>query len=449
MDSTVLQATPAAEGDTEGTQHEEGKFDDIGSSSNPNRDVSNVAHRRQHSSGQSSSDSGMPNPPSPVHNFFKVYTDTGAEYTTSDGSIAFNYNPPVAVQALSHNERSRFPSFDSIGSSGSVVRKVPPPRNSKPKTSSAPTGQQDAKILPYHERRKLMQQRQAQEQPKSAAPAPRPPASFAQPSFVMPPHPPFSQFPPPQMYPPFMPPQAYGMQPPPQGFVYPPPPLPPISIPHYPPFPPPPGLYPAVPIDLHQQPQPYFLPPDRGKFIDNDFSSVGGHRARAPREQNTGPQNARPPIQPLPPYQRNIHSNGILLASKPHRSMPTDLSYAASSSFDSSDGNNETRKDLTPPPPPPSLPPPATHVRNDSSGSVSSLGSIDRGPATEQQQHRQHQVRSFFDRISPWKAAPAPSKEHTVGAFHRKNQAFLSKIVKQNSPRSLTSVSPSISARAK
>ena len=166
----------------------------------------------------------------------------------------------------------------------------------------------------------------------------------------------------------------------------------------------------------------------------------GSQQLFNPRRQNAGPQYARPPIQPLPPYQRSMNSNGNLLASKQQQQQPitlppTDsLTYAASSSFDSSDGNNETQKDLLPPPPPPPLPPPTGHIRQDSSGSVSSLGSVDRGSGTEHPKPPQQQARSFFDRIRPWKAAPPPTKEQSVHNFHGINQDFLSKVEKQNSP---------------
>ena len=199
-----------------------------------------------------------------------------------------------------------------------------------------------------------------------------------------------------------------------------------------------------------QPPQPFTALTDGGKISGGDPPPASGIKLYNPRRQNAGPQYARPPIQPLPPYQRSMNSSGSLLPSKQQQEqtstiMPTDsLSYAASSSFDSSDGNNETRNDLPPPPPPPPppLPPQTAHIRLDSSGSVSSLGSVERGSGTEHQkqpQPQQNRARSFFDRISPWKTAPPPSHEHSVRDFHRKNQAFLSKVEKQNSPQLLLS----------
>jgi hypothetical protein len=205
-----------------------------------------------------------------------------------------------------------------------------------------------------------------------------------------------------------------------------------------------------------QPPQPFAVLTYRGKTSDGDLPPASGSNLYNPRRQNAGPQYARPPIQPLPPYQRSINTNGSLLPSKQQQeqtstiTLTDSLSYAASSSFDSSDGNNDTRKDLPPPPPPPPLPPQTAHIRQDSSGSVSSLGSVDRGSGTEhpKQPQQQHTARSFFDRISPWKAAPPPSNQHSVHDFHRKNQDFLSKVEKQNSPRlSLSSGSPMSTAR--
>lgn len=471
MDSFVLQAKTAVSEDADETE-EDDRFDDT-TASNPSQTTTNVAqqqqqqqHSRRNSSGQSSADSGMHPPPSPVHNFFKVYAEGAApeDAAPSDGSIVFNYTPPPAVQSLSRNDRSRFPSFDSIGSSGSVVRKAPPARNTKlkapttPTTPTTPSGQSNRrKILPYHERRKLMQQRQAQEQSKPPAAPPRPPSGPPPgPPFMMPQNQPFPQHAPPNMYPPFPPPQAYGIPPPPHNFAYPPPPVPPNAVPHYPP---PPGAYPPIPMDPRQPTpqQQYPIPPNinnRGRPGEGDLPPAGGVRTYTPRRQSSGQYSARPPIQPLPPYQRS-NSGGLAVPASNKQSTPAaKLPYALSSSFDSSDtGNNESRKDLPPPPPPPPMPPPpATHIREDSSGSVSSLGS---GTGTEQQQQQQlkpqQQTHSFFERISSWKASKPP-KEHSVSDFHRKNQAFLSKMEKQHhsqnsSPRSLTGGSPGQTAR--
>ena len=479
VDSFILEAKPTVSEDLD--EADEGEkvvaqntYDEGNAVSNPNQEASKIPH------SPVSTDSVGIRPPSPEHNFFKKYTGNESDEVPSDGSIVFNYTPPPAVQSMARNDRSRFPSFDSVGSSGSLVQKAAPPRSANaPKTPSAAAAPPKPKILPYNER-KRMQQRQAQQkeqQQKPPAPPSRPPPSpsnnmQAQPPFVIPNQP----FPPsnaqsPHMYPPFPPPQAYGIPSPPHhNFAYPPPPgMPPNALPPYP-HPPPHhhGAYqPIPPVDPRQQQQQQYtispIPPYKsrsgGLEVRPPTSStiIGGNnnRATTPRprqhQQQPGPYGggARlpmqlpPPSQPLPPYQRGPVGAG--------RAGGGDLPWNSSSSFDSSEaGRQQRRRDLPPPPPPPP-PPPATHIRQESSGSVSSLGSQDRGSGLESEQQQQQQPKKgFFQRISsPWKTTVTNRPEPTVSDFHRKNQAFLSKIERQNSssPRSLQNGSPGLTTR--
>lgn len=69
---------------------------------------------------------------------------------------------------------------------------------------------------------------------------------------------------------------------------------------------------------------------------------------------------------------------------------------------------------LPPPPPPPGLPPNYAHMRTDSSGSLSSLGSFDRPAKIEPRKA------SFLEKLNPWSP-----KVPNVNDYHRKNQQFL------------------------
>jgi hypothetical protein len=150
---------------------------------------------------------------------------------------------------------------------------------------------------------------------------------------------------------------------------------------------------------------------------------------------DNSPYSRPPPQQRLPPYRR---VSG--------QSAEVGDQFQSSSSYDSSDcvefpqtvshgirvsgrGGKETAPPppLPPPPPPPPLPPPETPhpssllIRQDSLGSVSSLGSLDRSG----RENASRTNPSFFDRFNPW---ASPPKEPNVSDFHRKNQAFLTKM---------------------
>jgi hypothetical protein len=437
-------------------------------------------------------------PPTPAHPFFSGNESDGY----SDGSIVFNspakqsqtgsYQQPHQLKPAASDSKirqDRFPSFDSAGSSGSVVKKVVPPMRS---VNVAP----NPKILPYHERRKLMQLRQSQQEAAAAAAAaqmqqhhhhhqhhhardqtpPRPempPPPQQRPQF-MPPHPSFlmtqhgapqpppgyynannSQPAPSNSYMPFPP--SHAQQPPHFGMMMMPPPPPPSS--NYA-FPPGVMMHPMAPFppnsdyrpdnrQFEQYPHPPLqnLPPS----FDRAERPHGNHSltvepmpssAHASANMVTPPQHTQPlmdnspssrppPQQRLPPYRR---VSG--------QSADGGDQFLTSSSYDSSDcvdfpqsvslgvgvsGRSSKEAAPPPPPPPPTPPPPETPhpssllIRQDSLGSVSSLGSLDRSGRDNASRTNP----SFFDRFNPW---ASPPKEPNVSDFHRKNQAFLTKM---------------------
>lgn len=78
-----------------------------------------------------------------------------------------NTNSTTSTGSSSHHlfrRRDRFPSFDSAGSSGSVIKKAMAPTMTTTTTTLRSTPAPDKILLPYHERRKLLQQRQKQQQ---------------------------------------------------------------------------------------------------------------------------------------------------------------------------------------------------------------------------------------------------------------------------------------------
>jgi hypothetical protein len=258
-------------------------------------------------------------------------------------------------------QRDRFPSFDSMASGGSVQYVAGPSAARQPPTAA--TGTLRPQMLPYHERRKLLQRRQQQQQqqkqkqnprmfpsqppqpapgaagvvdPRAGGGDPRsrmmmmqqhphpPPPQFAgagQPPnpmdpmaaaafanlYGMPPPPMGFGFPPPPPgYHPGQPPPGYTGPPPPQGYAGPPPPphgyTGPPPPPHgYPGPPPPPHGYPGPPPSGYPSP-----PPPRG------YPSPQQQQQHAMPPY--GPQlGAYPPPFPIPPHipldaqQQHLH----------------------------------------------------------------------------------------------------------------------------------------------
>ena len=427
-------------------------------------------------SRKNSSDGGSDSVPPilPEHPFFSASYYEDAD--NSDGSVVFNGPTPKVGKSIAarrdRNARDRFPSFDSVGSSGSiryVSKQQIPPQQPMISAQSIPANI-NPQMLPYHERRKLMQQRQQQKQ----TPTPTPPRADAaasnrpMPPYMMPPpHPsdmpyfqpgPMSQHPyPPGGMPMHPPPGAYpyhpsqGMPPqgmmPPQG-IFPPgmhPPGMPMNMYRAPPgvpmgqFPP----YPGPPPHGYPQPQPHGPQSQSHGPRLSPFPSVG---------KTTEPVHVhRPPNSKASPRSRGhqqpqpLHPSSSLPPSGIQRPMAMNSNQGGtgmhSSSFDSStslerDGGSSAphrRKEAPPPPPPPPppLPPNYAHVRSDSNGSVSSLGSMlqtegEDDKASKREGKEGIASESFFQRLNPWSP-----KQHNVKDFHQRNQAFLKRAERQ------------------
>lgn len=423
--------------------------------------------------GQSSSDSGKP--PPPAHPFFNApfYNShwNGNDSDVSDGSFIYNHTPqkpqqaaPTATPAAPNDQRDRFPSFDSMGSSGSLVQNVVS-RSTQPAgptiSSPAPPTSNSQTILPYHERRKLMQQRQNKHQHQHHRPHQQQPQHYRQQQQGQqhqyqqqqqqhqhqnrdqtPPRPGrHPQLPTPQPFYavpqlPFVTPphhQQLGFAPfPPHPFGFLPPPPP-----HLFPFPSPgmPSIVPLQPFSPH--PADYHRPQDP-HLLQQQQPFMMGERQPTTNIGSKAPSShyARPPVQKLQPYGSGTGDHM--------------LQWQTSSSLDSSDGmeqRNVCRQDVRfasagsgppllrnhysdpPPPPPPQLP--TTHIRQDSAGSISSLGSLDRSGRENNLAVRDE--RSFLERLRPWSSPP---KQYNVSDFHRKNQDFLSTMERKSSRNS-------------
>lgn len=391
----------------------------------------------------------------PVHSFFHQPYFQAAD----DGSIEFNnlndapplpqplHTPNHTVKSThsKYSTRDRFPSYDSVGSSGSLVRNVP----SKVAKANTPVG---PKILPYHER---MQQRQKhQQQRHSSRQEPVPPrpdrqlqqqqSNRQQTTFGMNaaiPPPPESQTgnidmsfiqyqnnaaPSPHMY------QTQNNQ---QLSPFPGVPVP-SNVPN-------PGLSNFTGNDSSQQHIMHHQHtqidrnntnsrnkakalnrPPSGNVSSTSSKSRSSLRGVPQQLQDQANSNNRQPVEPLGQEQ-----------SFPYNSENYNRYNQTNSSFDSSDDNfvgpdgnlqglKPIDKFLPPPPPPPIN---SALDRQDSSGSVSSLGSLDRSTRDDNSGKKVHNARSFFNRLNPW-----ATKEHNVTDFHRNNQAFLSTIERQN-----------------
>jgi hypothetical protein len=377
-------------------------------------------------------------------------------------------------------------SFDSAGSSGSIrylpgssqkMPPQPPPASAQPNLSNI-----NPQMLPYHERRKLLQQRQKQQQQQnsnSQRPEPTPPRPDRPMPYMTPPPPQpadiqyyqpgpmqqqpypgmhmppppgnFPYYPPQGMPPQGMPPQGMspqGMPPqgmPPQGM--PPQGMPPHGMPpqRMPPqgmlmgmYPPPQGMpmgqYPPYPM----QPPGYPQPPQPGPRLSP-------YRPAGKTEQSSRPHpntkaSPRPRGQPQVPPSSALPPSGL-------QRPPSNLNSASRTGSLSLDSTTTHERDagqpLPPrrskevPPPPPPLPPHYAHVRSDSTGSVSSLGSMVNTEGEDDRQDKKKQnmrmaetkgSEGFFQRLNPWSP-----KAPTIKDFHQKNQAFLKRHDRQNS----------------
>jgi hypothetical protein len=425
-------------------------------------------------------------PIKPQHPFFASYNTNFEDSDLSDGSLVFQtvVEVPPHPQSQSQTQsttttttafafsphrdyRDRLASFDSVGSSGSL-RFLSPAHPKQQQHPHSPQQQQrpkqmvqpDPSLLPYHERRKLMKQRQQKEQ---AAP---------------PEHQQHQQhnnnnnnnnnnnYRGPQMTMPRSPQGDMGFfQPPPHHFNYPPYPGMPMMPPppNFPMLPPHPGAHPGamprpgggamqplyypypVPMPGQQQQQQQQQPPYPYPQHPHHHASAPLPAAAAAAAHNSNSNNttanssSRPPVgQKPPPLAKGQPPFQQPSPPPPPHSRPP-IPYSTSS-FDSSSAEDRRRLKEPPPPPPPvyaSPPMPITkitttqnkhtqpvHVRGESTGSVSSLGSQDQDAGR----------RPFFW-SKPKQLEQQPVK--TVDDYHRKNQAFLSTVTRtspQNSP---------------
>jgi hypothetical protein len=195
----------------------------------------------------------------------------------------------------------------------------------------------------------------------------------------------------------------------------------------YPPYPMQPPGYPQSPQSV-QRLSPYQT---IGKGDQNNRPHP--NTKASPRSQSRGyqPQQVFPSSSLPPSGMQRPNLNSIKSTSS--------FDSATSQEKDARQQQPQRRsKDVPPPPPPPPLPTGFAHVRSDSTGSVSSLGSMvhTEGEDDRQEKKRQPDPRmgetegseGFFQRLNPWSP-----KKPTVKDFHQKNQAFLRRHDRQNS----------------
>jgi hypothetical protein len=196
------------------------------------------------------------------------------------------------------------------------------------------------------------------------------------------------------------------------------------------------GQYPPYPM----QPPGYPQPPQPGPHL-SPYRTVGKTEQSSRPHPNTkasprprGYQPQVPPSSSLPPSGNQRPPSNLNSASR-----TGNLSFDSTTTHEIDAGQPlppRRSKDVPPPPPPP-LPPHYAHVRRDSTGSVSSLGSM---VNTEGEDDRRDKKKpdprqgetegseGFFQRLNPWSPKPP-----TVMDFHQKNQAFLKRHDRQNS----------------
>jgi hypothetical protein len=205
-----------------------------------------------------------------------------------------------------------------------------------------------------------------------------------------------------------------------------------------------PQLY---PYPIHTQPQATYgshpamtNPPHPGQPAATRYTRAEAFNQRPPLRGQYAQQNVlpnqqlhhprEPPLQPQAQAQGYLPTSAQYSSAQRPRYHPGSMS---SSSFDSTGDNpngrtsgRATSEERPPPPPPPSGPPPplsAAHFRKDSSGSVSSLGSMDRstsrGHNPEGEADSRPRGGGIFQRLNPWGVAAsgdrqAPNPEQSV-----------------------------------
>jgi hypothetical protein len=377
----------------------------------------------------------------PANSFFAAIANAREDDVTSDGSIIFTpqqqqLSPSVHWTSLTDN-RERFPSFDSVNSTGSV-RLVSPSRSSLPAPQPLPEPATPL-LLPYHERRKLKQKRapnKAQQQQRimqqpypMAAPDP-----YAQAMAIQQQHQTGMQpYPAMQM-------QPYPTHPPPQMGAYPPP------AGHL--------MY-APPPQQHQQP-----PPQQHQQLPRGAQKLPVSRAKLQQQFPPPPSVPRPPPQSYGQQSSHHHQQ----QSRSRGTIPRrERSYSPDCNTDSTDsfgarptGQQHRLKDPPsppppPPPPPPPVPPPV-HARSDSVSSLGSVDSVDDPSARSTVRLSNAERGRPFQRLPSWSGGPTLEPKtmtelhrRNQADFHRKNQEFLSRVDRQNSHYS----SPIITTTAK
>ena len=354
------------------------------------------------------------------------------------GSIVFNYPdttsfaPQDAPRHHSQNSRERFPSFDSMASTGSFHLIANAPSQPSPSYRMSPRQQihkqpPPVQLLPYAQRRKLMQEREKQgkeRQPDTQQQQER------QPYMQMP---------------------MYSMQPSPYGHPRPQMPYPMDSnqygMPYMVPGPPPgvPMGPTGVPMGMGTMPMgpPVGMVPQQQAAVRPPSS--GRSKTPPPGQQPSG--SAASSITRQQDVKRKQHL---------HHSLPPSGLRGRASSTDSMEAPppRPQRRDGGLPPPPPPPPPPQMnqyHTRTDSSGSISSIGShgsrdasgmttlTDRlgndiagylqqeTPETnmDMQQLPQQGSDGFFGFLTFSPSSKQSKGGMSVEEFHRRNQEFL------------------------
>jgi hypothetical protein len=308
-------------------------------------------------------------------------------YTATAGPITPQGSYDAASPRLQGQQHNRFPSFDSVASTGSfqVLSVAPSPDGSLP----TPV------MLPYAQRRKLQQKRQQQQQ------------QFTQQNASQPQH---------QEHDTRQNPLSQGK-----------------SLTHH--------LGDAMvaetghaaltPMDYDQHQQ-HMQPPQPYPFM---------HAQGPPHQQQTLPPSGYRPSQGRQAQKLETIQSA---SSRPpnHRNYGGNA-RGRTSSADSTSPENERPSpfgtkpsEAAPPPPPPSY-----HLRTDSAGSISSMGSYGGGPVTvdgfvDHEKGNSTVARGFAGEIMSYLSPKTRPRTYSVEDFHEKNQTFLKNARRhQNSPQ--------------
>lgn len=374
----------------------------------------------------------------PTHSMFNsLYDDSDG----SDGSIVFN-NSNQKKQVTS---RERFPSFDSMGSSGSVVRHAPQHRNQTSPQSLKVTQQNleqvNPQMLPYDQRRKLMKlKKQQQQQQQQIQRDPSQPQLCRTDGRY-----------------------AGGMQ-----YM-----MSPLEVNHHQQQPPN-HHFNGIPISTpphspqhfvcHIQPHlPLAAYPNHPNYVSK-AARLGPYRAQPPRldsnrpppglkpsaRRQSPPQPQTPPLHSLPrgpPRLGSQHQNSGARRPLTNSLDSSDQELARMRNPATTQSNQSGPSNGNAPPPPPPPPPlaPPIHVRAESNGSVSSLGS--QGSvfgfflgAKSPNSNDDNRKATFLNMLNPFSPKTRERRQFSPHEFHLKNQDFLKK--SKAGPRHLQQPTP-------